>query len=484
MNITQGNNAWKKIIFSAVVLLIMLIPVSGISAQAEDDWVTNEELVERLNEIAEASDGKVEVDVLGQSSQGTDIPMARVGTGDQVVIINGQIHGNEFSGPEAILSMLEKLADDSSFSQHIRDEVTIVFIPRHNMDGAVLSQRQNIFPWEQVVETYPHLADADPAWYYNSRNQGFDINRDFNANLDYEVTAEDLPGNTLLPGFFITSEAQALRDLYIDLRDEFGQVELFVDIHHMGTPVLNKTGEPVTIAIDYPPLGPEDSGKYDDWPLLDQDKSKRYSLAAALGVKELSDEEETGVSQYIHFQERDFPGQARSALALNGTATVLFEMPGQQPAYGYDQELIDRVENGLWGMITRAADGTIDDLNSDDFVTELPRYWTDNITDMRDVVTGRFMLEDQFENDSVARILDNHLLALEIYEEEENAEKMVRHLNGFKVLLDHQWDNGSIERAAYSRLNSDTNMLIERWEGELYDNVSFSSIEWQSNLID
>src|SRR5699024_1762391 len=105
---------------------------------------------------------------------------------------------------------------------------------------------------------------------------------------------------------------------YIELRDEFGHVELFVDVHHMGTPDMNKTGEPVTIAIDFPPLGPEDSGKYDDWPLLDQDKSKRYSLAAALGVKELSDEEESGVAQYIHFQERDYPGQARSALALNG----------------------------------------------------------------------------------------------------------------------------------------------------------------------
>jgi hypothetical protein len=408
--------------------------------------------------------------------------MARVGTGDQVAIINGQIHGNEFSGPEAIISMLETLAGDSSFAQGIRDELTIVFIPRHNLDGAALTQRQNVFPWEEVVDTYPHLEGASPAWYYNSRNQGFDMNRDFNADLDYEVKAEDLPGNTLLPGFFITSEAQALRDLYVDLRDEFGHVELFVDVHHMGTPVTNKTGEPVTIAIDFPPLGPEDSGKYDDWPLLDQDKSKRYSLAAALGVKELSDQEEPGVSQYIHFQERDYPGQARSALALNGTATVLFEMPGQQPAYGYDQELIDRVENGLWGMITRAADGTIDDLNGDDFF-DLPRYWTDNVTDMRDVV-GRFTEEGQFENASDARILDNHLAALEIYEEEENAEKMVKHLNGFNVLLDHQWDNGLIEREAYNRLSSDSDLLLERWESELYSNVSFSLEKWESNLID
>src|SRR5699024_7634782 len=300
----------KNIVSFVVMLLVLLIPVSGLSAesQLEPDWMSNEELVERLNEIEEASAGKVEVGMMGHTSQGTEIPVARVGTGDQVIIINGNIHGNEKSGPEAVISMLETLAGDSSFAQGIREEVTIVTIPVFNMDGSVLPPRQNVFPLYEVVDTYQQLEGADSAWYYNDRNEGFDNNRDFNPDLNYEVKAEDLPGNTLLPGFFITKEAQALRDLYLELQDEFGHVEAFVDLHHMGTPVTNKTGEPVTIAIDFPPLGPEDSDKYDDWPLLDQDKSKRYSLAAALGVIELSDQEETGVSQYIHFQERDYPG--------------------------------------------------------------------------------------------------------------------------------------------------------------------------------
>src|SRR5699024_11640163 len=88
--------------------------------------------------------------------------------------------------------------------------------------------------------------------------------------------------------------------------------------------------------VDYPPLG-NDPDKYADYPELDQEKSKRYALAAGLGAKEFSEDEEKGISQYIHFEERDFPGQARSAFALNGSATVLFDMPDQQPEYGYDQ---------------------------------------------------------------------------------------------------------------------------------------------------
>lgn len=464
MEAIRNKNFWNKFMCFAVVLFVVLTPISRISAQAERDWMTNDEFLQKLEEIEAKSSGKVQVDVAGYSSQGNEIMSARVGTGDQVILINSSIHGNEKSGGEAIVEILDFLGtSDSSFAQTVRENVTIVTIPRFNVDGLELTQRQNVFPWDEVISTYPHLAGAQPAWYYNQRNRGFDINRDFHANLDYEVVAEDLPGHTLDFGFFITNEAQLLRDLYKELQAEFGKVEAFVDLHHMGTPKLNKTGEEVTIAIDFPPLGPENSTKYDAWPKLDQDKSKRYALAAALGVQEFSDKEEPGVSQYIHFQERDYPGQARSAFALNGTATVLFEMPGQQPRFGYDQDLVDRVENGLWGMISRMADGSIDDLNGDDFLTEIPRYWTDNITDMRDVLE-RFTNEGQFTNASDARLLSNHLTALERYEKQENSEKMVKHLEGYKLLLDHQRENDLIENEAYNRLNSDTNMLLDRWK--------------------
>ncbi|MFS0750407.1 FIMAH domain-containing protein [Oceanobacillus sp. 1P07AA] len=478
------NDIWKRVMFFVIVLVVISIPVSGVSAETERDWMTNEEFLERLSEIVEASDGKVETDVSGYSEQGKEVISARIGTGDQVILITGSIHGNEKSGGEALVEILEYLGtSDSSFAQSIRDEVTIVAIPRYNVDGLEIPQRQNIFSWEEVISTYPHLEGATPAWYYNERNGGFDLNRDFNADLNYEVVAEDLPGHTNDFGFFITKESQLLRDHYVDLQEEFGQVEAYVDLHHMGTPVMNQTGEDVTIAIDYPPLGPEDSTKYNEYPLLDQDKSKRYALAAALGVKEFSDKEEPGVAQYIHFQERDFPGQARSAFALNGTATVLFEMPGQQPQFGYDQDLVDRVENGLWGIISHMADGSIDNLNGDDFLTEIPRYWTDNITDMRDVMV-RFTEEGQFKNERDARLVDTHLAALENYENQDNSEKMVKHLNGFKVLLDSQRENGLIEQEAYNRLNSDANLLLERWGNKPHTNTNTLLEGWENNLID
>jgi len=463
------KNIWKKVLpFMATLLMLLTIsPLTGLASMdresADDRFMTYEELVENLNQIEAESSGKVEVDVIGHSRQDREVYAARVGTGDDVLLINGNIHGNEKSGPEALLQMLRMLGtSDNSLAQEVREGVTIVAIPRLNVDGAEITQRQNIFPWDDVMATYPNLEGSEPAWYYSERNGGFDINRDFNPDLSYEPVLEDLPGTGADPGFFLTNESRMLRDLYLDLKAEFGQVEAFVDLHHMGTPVLNETGEDVTIAIDYPPLGPEDSSKYDEWPALDQDESRRYALAAALGVKEFSDSEEPGVARYLHPEERDLPGQARSSFALNGTATVLFEMPGQQPEYGYDQALIDRVENGLWGIATRMADNAIDHLNGDDFL-KLPKYWTSNVSDVETLVE-RFAEEGEFENDDAVRSLTTHLAAISHYAEKEEADKVVKHTESLKSLLDRQKEEELISEKAYDRLTDDADYLIEKWQ--------------------
>ncbi|SFA99849.1 Zinc carboxypeptidase [Lentibacillus halodurans] len=463
------KNLLRKVLpFLATLLMLLIISphtvLAGQDGAATDDrFMTYEELVENLNQIEAESSGEVEVDVIGQSRQDREVYSARVGSGDEVLLINGNIHGNEKSGPEALLQMLNTLGtSDSTLAQQVREGVTIVAIPRLNVDGAEITQRQNIFPWDDVISTYPNLEGSDSAWYYSERNDGFDINRDFNPDLSYEPVLEDLPGTGADPGFFLTNESRMLRDLYLDLKNEFGNVEAFVDLHHMGTPNLNETGEDVTIAIDYPPLGPEDSTKYDEWPNLDQEESRRYALAAALGVKEFSDNEEPGVARYLHPEERDLPGQARSSFALNGTATVLFEMPGQQPEYGYDQELIDRVENGLWGIASRMADNSIDNLNGDDFL-KLPKYWTSNISDVETLVE-RFANEGEFESDDAVQSLTMQLTAISHYAEKEEANKVVKHTKSLKSLLDHQKEEELISEKAYDRLADDADYLIGKWQ--------------------
>jgi hypothetical protein len=496
---------------------------------AASGWTSHAQLGSKLAQIEATSQGRVNVDVIGRSHRGREIYAARVGTGERVLLITSEIHGNEKTGTEALLHMLRTLGSSGSRqAQAVREGVTIVAVPKFNPDGAELNQRQNDFPWSDVMARYG-FADFPRPFYFSNSAGGFDLNRDFNADFSYEPRQEDFPGAQEEPGFYITNESRILRDLYIDLREEFGEVDGYVDLHHRGgcdqinegrpnlvtidapssaagsyeaagasfgpdptrqglsaeivlvddgsanptqgcNPLVGfpagaialvdrggcsfvqkannaqaagavamivandvaglptnlngtdpnitipavhvsqdvgntiKAGLPATggissnlgryatVALDYPPLGSDAAGnpRYAEWPLLDQDKSRRFALAAALGMKEHAGNGVAepspffgGVVRYIHQQiadgytfDRDFAGQGRSAFALHGTGTVLFEVRGQSDDWGQKQmgQLTQIVEAGVFGIAERMADGSVDSLDDDDFF-DLPKYW-------------------------------------------------------------------------------------------------------------
>ncbi|TDB83065.1 zinc carboxypeptidase, partial [Micromonospora fluostatini] len=146
-------------------------------------WTNYEELGKQLAQIEATSQGRVDVDVIGQSQRGRDIYAARVGTGDRVLLITSEIHGNEKTGTEAVLQMLKTLGSSGSpQAQLIRDNLTIVAVPKFNPDAAELNRRQNDFPWSEAVEKFPQLAGTNPPYYYSNGAQGFDVNRDFSAD--------------------------------------------------------------------------------------------------------------------------------------------------------------------------------------------------------------------------------------------------------------------------------------------------------------
>jgi hypothetical protein len=349
-------------------------------------WTSYPEMKRELDRLARVSGGTVGVESIGTTHRGRDIMAARVGTGPRVIVVTGAIHGNERTGVEAQLNLLKTLGGNSPEAQRIRSEVTFVSIPMLNPDGLELNRRVNDVSWADTVAQFPQLAGASPAWYYRSGTlPGFDLNRDFHPDLDYVPQPEDMPGTQTDAGFYLNPESRAVRDLYVSLQEEFENVDAVVDLHHMG-PCNETTGGPrdgkqVTVAIDYPPLGVDDGAAYlDDYPLLDQDKSRRYALAAMDGLTDSYGPQSplAGVVRYLHPDEREFAGQGRSAFALNGSASVLFEVRGQTQSFGQKQKgmLVKTVETGLMSIIQAMADGTVDTLDGDDFF-DYPDYGWD-----------------------------------------------------------------------------------------------------------
>jgi hypothetical protein len=258
------SRAWKRVAAALAVLATLLLAgVQPAGAQHPDTshcgtetgggplsgFMSHEQVGEALQRIVRTSQGRVDVEVAGDTHQGREIWAARVGHGDQVMLVQSAIHGNEQHGTRGLLDLVAKLGGSSARAKEIREEITFVAIPNLNADGASFPRRQNHMPWSDVMGLYG-FPDMPRAWYYSNGAQGFDVNRDFNADLDFEPVAGDLPGSPTAFGLYITPEARTVREVYRGLEQEFGTVDAFVDLH--GQAICYGHGLPAELTIDPP----------------------------------------------------------------------------------------------------------------------------------------------------------------------------------------------------------------------------------------
>jgi hypothetical protein len=348
-----------------------------------DRFTDYRELRRELARIERSSRGRVDVEKAGESHRGRDIYRATVGTGAKVFLVTSEIHGNEKTGTDALLHILDYLGTSNSReARRLRETITLVAVPKLNPDGAELDRRGNDQNWTEVQQQFPQLAGREPAWNYIDGQQqgddyrtrpGFDVNRDFHPELDYVPQPEDVPGSPDRPGWYLTPEAQTLRDVYLDLRAERGRVpEVYVDLHHQGACVRQAgTNQLLDVAVDYPPLPDvffEDGQKYARYrDVYTKDESRQLAISAFNGMTRKG----FVAARYPHAPTRDLPGQARCSFALNGTGTVLFEVRGQTQTLGHHrhQHFTRAVIAGLMQMLNDVSTGAVDRIDPESFDT-------------------------------------------------------------------------------------------------------------------
>ncbi|WP_394172317.1 M14 family zinc carboxypeptidase [Guptibacillus hwajinpoensis] len=347
---------------------------------ATSAFISHAELSKKLKQIDKSSQGQVQVDVAGYSNQGREIYKATVGSGDKVILLQSEIHGNEKTGTAALLKILQQLGSNSPEAEKIRSEVTIVAMPMVNPDATELNRRGNDMSWSEVVEDFPQLASASPSWnYYTYTNQywnyasnpGFDVNRDFNPDLDYEPQPEDFPNNSSNPGWYITPEAQTVRDVYKGLMNDYGKVDVFVDLHHQGEYYVEGTDDKVTLSISgdfIPDPDSAEGAKYSEYAdTYDGEFSKQLNVAAYNALQERGNSPFDNITLYP--QNLDLPGTALGSFALNGSGAVLFEVTGQTQSYGQKKigQLVKAVELGLYGIIDGVTSGDVYSINPEEY---------------------------------------------------------------------------------------------------------------------
>lgn len=360
-------------------------------------WITPQELEEELYTIEARSNGRLVVDVLGETTQGRPIMLAKFGEPceDKVhILVQSQMHGNEMPGTEAAMDLIKTLATSGNREvRNILDKVTVWFMPMLNPDGAGnmidgerVPTRVNQQPWD------PSEWNLDPdvptPHYYRTHSVefGFDINRDFHGDFDFRLspeTAHHLPGSRIGWtgdfGFYVTPEARASAYAYQQLQP----VDFFIDLHTQPGTLVDEDGNMVTLII----VG---EGIYEDgytdidgneYPMQEGviDLSKQVN---SLVYQKLNERGNSLYGSIVKYQDLRFAGMALAVYQLHGSGMMLYEMRGaghhtnKASATGQKQNgvAIQQAYIGMYETLKGFADGSVYDINPAFYDEEIP-YW-------------------------------------------------------------------------------------------------------------
>lgn len=146
---------------------------------------TYEQLIAALKSSTQTSRGAMSYAVLPwKSNGGREIPYVVVGKGPTAVLIIAQQHGDEMETSDSAVNLARTLANSSTASTAIRNALTVVIVPRVNVDGfdgrkadgtLITDSQGRVPPWRQNYDKTFSAPGSVPAFY--QRGRGYDINR-------------------------------------------------------------------------------------------------------------------------------------------------------------------------------------------------------------------------------------------------------------------------------------------------------------------
>ncbi|MGO2009438.1 M14 family zinc carboxypeptidase [Vreelandella alkaliphila] len=215
--------------------------------------------------------------------EGRPLYSATVGEGPRKLMIVTQQHGDELTGTEAAMHLLEWLSGDSEAAQALREQVTLAVMPRVNPDG--------FERWEDLV-----AGELDPETTIDPRRNAEDI--DLNRTWD----SSEVIDASLIP------EATAVQQTL-----ETFQPELMLDYHNQNS-YMNESGVLETISILWP--------TNDDVAPAITATAQQAAVAISQGLEDFD------YGYLSLFPGGDMPQIARNGIGIDGILTLLIEQRG------------------------------------------------------------------------------------------------------------------------------------------------------------
>lgn len=504
---------------SIFALLIIVIPVSNISAQENEntveppttgfedtdgeEWTTHEEELEFLEDLNNASE-RVSYSQVGTTVNGKPIHLVKVGypkppsdediAERRSIMINATVHGNEPAGREMALQQMRNLAftDDLELLEML-EKSTVLFIPTMNPDGREANTRQNAwgldnnrgnlnlmtpetltagnminqFQPEIVVDAHERRSEGADIEFMHSRNLNvYRPMQELNEELIEDYLRPDVEEDGFSTGIYPTPD-------YIN--------------GHERT-LTNNSGLRHAMGVLYESWSGGEPQDRVDVQMSSTDALFQFYIDRFDDVGEIKSDAPVEKAKDGANQAPFYLGGSDNLTPPEGT--ILDPAPCGYLLHTSQAEHIDRLIDSYSIETEAVGEGSIFVTMNQPSMTVIPLLLDDrarlnevsgvalyNCSDPSSVdqpetpytsnLENRVELlaeQEAFESDSEERHLMIHLTAVSQFEAQNNSAKVVKHMKGFQDLLNHQFDDDLIEAWAYTYLKGDTEYVIEEWE--------------------
>ena len=323
-----------------------VVPQQEESLSAIRDY---DQLVATLENIVKASKGASTLAYAPYPAKGSGrlVPYVTIGKGPRKLMVVAQHHGDEAISSNGMISLIRALSSNAKEARFIRDELTVIVMPRVNIDGFDATPTGE--PWRYNVD--PNVCPSPtPCPDFYSRGRGYDTNR-YNPYLPSDPLDDPNTGPVNVgQGDNPVPEALNIRAVY-EMAGGTNAVEVMLDLHGQSQP-LDANRDMVFSSTLWPTATPT-ADAIGVRPQFDAaaELSKRV-ITVALNARDKIAHANT--DKYVGGPE---PGINRNAYGLLGSASVLFEHRTEgQKAAGYMADISFRT---VMAIIEALADGSL-----------------------------------------------------------------------------------------------------------------------------
>ncbi len=161
-----------------------------------------EEMAADLDRLKEAYPGLIQTEILGQSEDGRDIHLLKLGKGEHKSLLLGGVHGCEIAATPLLVKMANEYAihyySEEEFDgfnvKELLDKVTLYIVPLVNPDGMEIAVNGGkTLLTQEVVEVFKQIPGRPfTDWKANAR--GVDLNRNFTCTTWGQVLTGKVAG--------------------------------------------------------------------------------------------------------------------------------------------------------------------------------------------------------------------------------------------------------------------------------------------------